>query len=188
MTDAQSPTALLPCPFCGKADAFVERADFSSAYVTCNHCGARGPTDCQESDDEDTPGEAAAIAAWNRRDRAARPVSDEMVERVKSAIKAHVVYFDGLVHSIDLPGAARAALEAAALPAAPVTIPDGWKRTMVEQTQHDWAKSTLGHGEAMCRNCFMTNREAAVLGLLNVCEAAPLVAEDRKETSSDNAG
>lgn len=37
--------------------------------------------------------------------------------------------------------------------------------------QHDWQKSTLGHGETMCKRCFITNREAAVLGLLNRCEA-----------------
>lgn len=30
--------------------------------------------------------------------------------------------------------------------------------------EHDWVKSTLGHGETMCRVCFITNREAAVLG------------------------
>jgi len=40
---------LLPCPFCGKSDAFVERADYSSCYVFCNECGARGPTSCNES-------------------------------------------------------------------------------------------------------------------------------------------
>lgn len=34
---------------------------------------------------------------------------------------------------------------------------------------HKWIKSTLGHGEAMCKNCFITNREAAVLGKLNTC-------------------
>ena len=30
--------------------------------------------------------------------------------------------------------------------------------------QHDWVRSTLGHGETMCRRCLITNREAAVLG------------------------
>jgi hypothetical protein len=38
-------------------------------------------------------------------------------------------------------------------------------------SQHDWITSTLGHGETMCRKCFITNREAAVLGLLNDCDA-----------------
>jgi hypothetical protein len=37
--------------------------------------------------------------------------------------------------------------------------------------QHDWIPSTLGHGETMCRNCSITNREAAVLGTLNECDA-----------------
>lgn len=34
--------------------------------------------------------------------------------------------------------------------------------------QHDWVPSMLGHGETMCRNCLVTNREAAVLGM-NEC-------------------
>ncbi|MBX5015902.1 Lar family restriction alleviation protein [Rhizobium lentis] len=55
------------CPYCGKLDAFVERADFSSAYVFCNACSARGPVACQESDSEEEPGANAAIRQWNRR-------------------------------------------------------------------------------------------------------------------------
>jgi hypothetical protein len=39
-----------------------------------------------------------------------------------------------------------------------------------EMTQHDWVKSTLGHGETMCRRCYITNREAAALGCLNHCD------------------
>lgn len=34
---------------------------------------------------------------------------------------------------------------------------------------HEWIPSTLGHGESMCKHCFVTNREAAVLGELNHC-------------------
>lgn len=30
--------------------------------------------------------------------------------------------------------------------------------------EHAWVPSTLGHGERMCANCKITNREAAVLG------------------------
>lgn len=58
---------LLPCPFCGGRAQFVERATLCDAYVACNDCGAHGPTECQESDDEETPGEMAARSAWNRR-------------------------------------------------------------------------------------------------------------------------
>ncbi len=58
---------LKPCPFCGTSDSFVERADFSSAYVFCNHCSAKGPTECQESDEEEIPGADAAARAWNKR-------------------------------------------------------------------------------------------------------------------------
>jgi hypothetical protein len=39
--------------------------------------------------------------------------------------------------------------------------------------QHEWVPSTLGHGETMCRRCWITNREAAVLGLTNTCDAPP---------------
>ena len=38
--------------------------------------------------------------------------------------------------------------------------------------KHDWIKSTLGHGETMCRRCGMTNREAAVLGYLDECDGS----------------
>lgn len=77
---------LLPCPFCGGTEAFVERLNYSAAYVQCDSsinehdaCLARGPIGVQEDDDEDIPGEAAAIKAWN--EQAARrsvPVSAPM--------------------------------------------------------------------------------------------------------------
>lgn len=63
---------LSACPFCGSKDVFAERSDFSSCYIVCNNCSTHGPTECQESDEEDTPGEHAAKVAWNR--RAAQPV------------------------------------------------------------------------------------------------------------------
>jgi hypothetical protein len=45
--------------------------------------------------------------------------------------------------------------------------------------QHDWVPSTLGHGETMCSRCFVTNREAAVLGIMNTCDApAPKAANE----------
>lgn len=64
MTKAEE---LLACPFCKSSDLFVEREDFTSAYVMCNACGARGPTECQDRDDEEIPGEAAARRIWNTR-------------------------------------------------------------------------------------------------------------------------
>lgn len=36
--------------------------------------------------------------------------------------------------------------------------------------QHDWIKSTLGHGETMCSRCCITNREAVVLGVADACD------------------
>lgn len=38
--------------------------------------------------------------------------------------------------------------------------------------QHTWVKSTLGHGDTMCSRCFVTNLEAAVIGMTE-CEAPP---------------
>lgn len=63
---------LKPCPFCGGTEAFVERLDYSAAYVQCDSlidehsaCLARGPVGVQDDDGEDIPGAAAAIRAWN---------------------------------------------------------------------------------------------------------------------------
>ena len=67
-------TEMLPCPFCGGSDAFVERLDYTAAYVQCDadigdgcSCQARGPIAVQDDDGEEIPGGAGAIAAWNRR-------------------------------------------------------------------------------------------------------------------------
>lgn len=49
--------------------------------------------------------------------------------------------------------------------------------------QHDWIPSTLGHGETMCRRCFVTNREAVALGISNTCDVPPKPAP----ASNDNA-
>ncbi|WP_439814008.1 hypothetical protein [Zavarzinia sp. CC-PAN008] len=42
----------------------------------------------------------------------------------------------------------------------------------MSQNLHRWIPSQLGHGEAMCARCHITNREAAVLGRLNACSQA----------------
>jgi hypothetical protein len=47
--------------------------------------------------------------------------------------------------------------------------------------QHDWIKSTLGHGETMCSSCFITNREAAALGKTNECDVPPTVPKAANE-------
>jgi hypothetical protein len=70
---------LLPCPFCGKCAGFVERADYSSCYVICSDCGARGPGSCDENEADSVasengdaePGELPARRLWNRRHRIA---------------------------------------------------------------------------------------------------------------------
>jgi hypothetical protein len=84
MTDYLNMPPLPDCPFCGSADTFVERADFSSCYVICNACGARGPTRCNEVDADVAaedhgaePGEMAARRAWSARYRT-EPVAAEI--------------------------------------------------------------------------------------------------------------
>lgn len=52
--------------------------------------------------------------------------------------------------------------------------------------QHDWIPSALGHGETMCRRCFVTNREAAAIGMTE-CEAPPPKAANANEPD-DNEG
>ena len=46
---------------------------------------------------------------------------------------------------------------------------------------HDWVKSRLGHGDAMCSRCRITNREAAVLGMLNDCDVPPIARDVMEE-------
>lgn len=65
---------LLPCPFCGQQDAFVEQLDSDASVVICqgsisshSACLARGPVGVQESDDEEQPGKDSAIREWNNR-------------------------------------------------------------------------------------------------------------------------
>jgi hypothetical protein len=43
--------------------------------------------------------------------------------------------------------------------------------------QHNWVRSTLGHGDVMCSKCYITNREAAVLGLLSICDVPDVITE-----------
>lgn len=46
---------------------------------------------------------------------------------------------------------------------------------------HNWISSTLGHGETMCSRCFVTNREAAALGISNACDVMPPAAKPANE-------
>jgi hypothetical protein len=88
---------LLPCPFCGGTDAFVERLDYSAAYVQCDSridehsaCLARGPVGVQDDDGEEVPGAAAAIRAWNEQAaRRSAPVSAPIGEELPKWIDDH---------------------------------------------------------------------------------------------------
>lgn len=78
---------LLPCPFCGVSDAFIERIELNSCAARCNSCGAQGP-ECEPASDADLeeeyandfdPGEAAARREWNERHA---PLPDEESDTV----------------------------------------------------------------------------------------------------------
>lgn len=51
--------------------------------------------------------------------------------------------------------------------------------------QHNWIPSTLGHGETMCSRCFVTNREAAVIGMIECEPPAPKPANENKGWTQD---
>ena len=52
---------------------------------------------------------------------------------------------------------------------------------------HEWVPSRLGHGETMCARCLITNREAAVLGLMGRC-SAPTGGGPAREKEEPDAG
>lgn len=99
MSNEATIEALEPCKFCDGQDTFVERADFSSCYVVCNSCGARGPTSCNENEGdcaaEDRgmePGENAARRLWNTRASA----------RDTARLEAEVAMLRQLLHDVRL--------------------------------------------------------------------------------------
>ncbi|WP_122572140.1 Lar family restriction alleviation protein [Pseudomonas viridiflava] len=74
MSNTPDSTELLPCPFCGQQDAFVEQLDSDASVVICQGlvgehvaCLARGPVGLQEHELEDQPGRNAAVREWNSR-------------------------------------------------------------------------------------------------------------------------
>jgi hypothetical protein len=82
--DKQAGAELLPCPFCGGTETFVERLSYSAAYVQCDSsvneydtCGARSPIGVAEDDDQNFPGEAAAIRAWNEQAARSAPAPSQ---------------------------------------------------------------------------------------------------------------
>jgi hypothetical protein len=42
--------------------------------------------------------------------------------------------------------------------------------------QHNWIKSTLGHGNLLCNRCWTTDLEAAALGIMNECDTPEIPA------------
>ena len=51
--------------------------------------------------------------------------------------------------------------------------------------QHDWIPSTLGHGDTMCRRCWVTNLEAAVLGCMDHCDVPPPLPTPANENTDE---
>lgn len=47
--------------------------------------------------------------------------------------------------------------------------------------QHDWVKSTLGHGNLMCTRCWTTDLEAMALGEMYHCSVPPPPAANQNE-------
>lgn len=56
--------------------------------------------------------------------------------------------------------------------------------------QHEWIKSTLGHGETMCARCFVTNREAAAIRMheCDVPPKPPVAANYNQQQIDDDMG
>lgn len=50
--------------------------------------------------------------------------------------------------------------------------------------QHTWIPSTLGHGETMCAKCFVTNREAVAIGMVECDPPAPKAANENVQDQS----
>lgn len=97
---------LLPCPFCGQQDAFVEQLDADASVVICqgrideySACLARGPVGVQESEEEDQPGRDAAIRDWNRRaaitQQPAPPAAETSVQLL-AEIRKRLQWYDGV--------------------------------------------------------------------------------------------
>jgi len=47
--------------------------------------------------------------------------------------------------------------------------------------QHDWVPSTLGHGNQMCRRCWVTDMEAAAIGMTECDAPAPKAANENAQ-------
>lgn len=99
MTPRSSPgsEALLPCPFCGKADVGFGRTGQKWQTVACNECGAEGP--CTEIDRD------LIIEKWNTR---AGPAQSPASYRWRQPGNKHWIYdptpewIEDHKHEIDL--------------------------------------------------------------------------------------
>jgi len=153
---------LAACPFCGGTEAFVERADYSAAFVVCDSrvdehsvCMARGPIGIQDDDGEEVPGQAAAIREWNKAAalaRRAQPESGsleaELKRRMDVFAAGHEAAVDYIRSELEKARAALAAQQAAAPGALePVDYdllpPVGSKVLIHLARQDEWVEHTV---------------------------------------------
>ena len=134
---------LLPCPFCGQQDAFVEQLDSDASVVICqgmvdehSACLARGPVGVQQSEMEDQPGRDAAIADWNRR---AQPAEAEGAIQCPASKPAEC-YAAGtqVVHASLVHGIVRKADELQAALSAVTAEHDQLRADLAAETQKRW--------------------------------------------------
>lgn len=187
----QQSRELLPCPFCGQQDAFVEQLDTDASVVICDariseHCAclARGPVAVRDDEDEMQPGRTAAIAAWNRRapvEQAARalpargvdpmldtPAGIEPVARVCQGAGANIQWRKGMTYA-DLPAIDGQDLYTAAQVQGMGRVPPEWQAVPMESTRTMKAAGRQAlKGAADC-----TSTGQAVIVFEAMCAAAP---------------
>lgn len=186
-----------PCPFCGEDKALGVREASAGHHphwwqIYCGVCA--GQTDRIVSRE-------GAIAAWNRRAELSRPSRGEKLEDSSLRPSGSVPQVQDAPRKAATTGDVPVGISQTEQDLTRLTeIRDGLKNaywdfesrkwmaafdqyisdakhvmetgTTASAPTHRWVKSNLGHGETMCAKCFVTNREAAVLGELNVCPVA----------------
>jgi hypothetical protein len=83
---------LLPCPFCGESDAFVECMTIGCYAVQCNNCCCFGPSRGDESEEDD--GEDQARKAWNDMKSISKELLDDSKRNNKNSLPiTYATYF-----------------------------------------------------------------------------------------------
>lgn len=90
---------LLPCPFCGGTDIFIDADEYGSGGqpVSPFHCGC---STCQAEQRGET--EDAAIEAWNRRAQTPYVEERELLEATLPYLEAGHVHVKMMDHGVDI--------------------------------------------------------------------------------------